>query len=128
RRGAGSRAGPGTLRPTSVAEVAAADGVVGPELVARAGEDDAARLEHVAGLGGLQREVRVLLHHADGQALPLVQLADNAEQLGDEHGREPERRLVEEQEPRAVDERAGEREHLLLAAAERPGLLPPPLG
>ncbi len=36
---------------------------------------------------------------------------------------EAERRLVEEQEPRAGHEGAAEREHLLLAAAQRPGAL-----
>src|ERR1041385_6953166 len=110
-----------------VTEVAAADGVVGLELGARAREHDAAGLEHVARVGSLQREVRVLLDDQDGQALVLVQLADDPEQLRDQDGREPERGLVEQQEPRPVHERPREREHLLLAAAQRPGLLPPPL-
>ena len=41
--------------------------------------------------------------------------------------REPERRLVEEQQPRPAHQRAGEREHLLLAAGERAGVLVEPL-
>src|SRR5581483_5444701 len=53
----------------------------------------------------------------------LVQLADDAEDLRDDEWREPERRLVEQQEPRALHDRACEREHLLLAAGQRSGLL-----
>src|SRR4051794_31359504 len=116
-----------TLSISLVAEVAAADGVVGPELGARAGEDHASGLEHVAGVGGLQREVRVLLDYQDGQAFLLVQLADDPEELRDEDGCEPERRLVQQKKPRPEHERARERQHLLLAAAQRPGLLLAPL-
>ena len=36
-------------------------------------------------------------------------------------------RLVEQQQPRRGDERAGEREQLALTAGERPGALPRPL-
>src|SRR5579862_3606284 len=108
---------------TSVPEVAAADGVVGLKLGARAGERDVACLEHVAGVGGLQREVRVLLHDQDCEAFLFVQLADDPEQLRHQHGRQPERRLVQQQELRSEHERTRERQHLLLTAAQRPGLL-----
>ena len=47
-------------------------------------------------------------------------LRDRLEHLVDEDGREAERRLVEEQQPRLGDERAGDRELLLLAAGQRP--------
>ena len=90
-------------------------------------ERDAADLEHVRGLRELQRDVRVLLDDEHGQALVLVQLLDDPEDLGDEERREAERRLVEQQQPRPLHECAREREHLLLAAAERPGLLAAPL-
>src|SRR5579862_61482 len=113
---------------TSVAEIAAADGVVGAELVARAGERNPSGLEDVARLGDLEREMRVLLDDEDGQPLLLVQLPHDPEDLGDEDRRKTERGLVEQEEPRTVEERAGEGEHLLLAAAERPGLLAAPLG
>src|SRR5262249_30717054 len=112
----------------SVAEVAAADRVVGPELRARSRESHVTGLEHVARVGRLQREMGVLLDDEHGQALALVELADDAEELRDEHRREPERRLVEQQEPRPQDEGARECEHLLLAAAERPCCLAAPLG
>ena len=53
----------------------------------------------------------------------LVELADDAEELAHDHGRETERRLVEEEQLRPAHQRAAEREHLLLAARERPGAL-----
>ena len=62
---------------------------------------------------------RVLLDDEHGQPLLLVQLAHDPEDLADDHRREAERRLVEQQQPRARHQRAGEREHLLLAAGER---------
>ena len=97
------------------------------QLRARPGERDAPDLEHVRRLRELQRDVRVLLDDEHGQALLLVQLPDDAEDLGDEQRREAERRLVEQEQARALHERAREREHLLLAAAERAGLLVAPL-
>src|ERR671925_1221277 len=106
-----------------VTEVAPANRFVLLQLRARARQGDASDLEHVRGLRELQRDVRVLLDDEHRQALLLVQLADDAEDLRDEQRRETERRLVEEQQPRTLHERAREREHLLLAAAERAGLL-----
>ena len=75
-------------RHPSVPEVAAADGIVGLELFARAGERDASRLEHVAGVRRLQREVRVLLDDEDGEAIVLVQ---SAGRCGRSRRREPAR-------------------------------------
>src|SRR5215472_8888772 len=117
-----------TLAILLVAEVATANGVVGRQLRARAGEHDVAGLEHVARLGGLECEVRVLLDDEDGQAFLLVELADDPEQLRQQDWGEGERRLVEQQEPWSEHERAREGQHLLLAAAQRPGLLPAPVG
>src|SRR4029078_3757529 len=124
----GSTAQPRARRPaiadvsaliSLVPQVAAAGRSVAAELVARSGEYDAAGLEHVPGVGRLQREVRVLLDDEDGEALVLAQLAHDPEQLRHEHGCEPERRLVEEQKPGPVHEGSRERQHLLLAAAQR---------
>src|SRR6185437_10802094 len=107
-------------RTTLVAEVGAADGLVSAKGLAAALERDPADLEDVRARGCLQREVRVLFDDEHGQALALVQLADDAEDLRDDPRREAERRLVEEHELRAEHQRAGQREHLLLAAAQRP--------
>ena len=56
----------------------------------------------------------------------LVQVGDDLEHLARDQRGEPERRLVEHQQPRPLQERAGEREHLLLAARERARLLVAP--
>jgi hypothetical protein len=48
---------------------------------------------------------------------------DGAADLGDDERGEAPRRLVEEQQPRVPHERAPDREHLLLAARERAGVL-----
>src|SRR4051794_31609607 len=69
-----------------------------------------------------QRERRVLLHDDDRRAL-LVHRAERLEDLAHDERREPERGLVEEEKPRLRHHRASEREHLLLAAGERPCLL-----
>src|SRR5215469_5103641 len=58
----------------------------------------------------------------------LVQLADDVVEARDHERREPERRLVEQQEAGPLHQRASQRELLLLAAAQSPGSLPPPLG
>ena len=52
---------------------------------------------------------------------------EHARDLGDEQGSEAFRRLVDEQQPVAVQQRAGDRDHLLLAAGECPGALRAPL-
>src|SRR5579862_256264 len=89
-------------RMRSVPEVAASDGVVRRELLARARERDLAHLEDVRAQGERERRECVLLDEEDGRALARVELAEDAEDLADDDGREPERRLVEEQEPRAL--------------------------
>src|SRR2546423_201146 len=108
---------------SSIAEVAPPYRLVSLQVGARAGERDAADLEHVRIRGELQRDVRVLLDDEHRHALALVQLLDDPEDLGHEQWREAERGLVEQQKPRPLHERASEREHLLLAAAERARLL-----
>src|SRR4249919_1520330 len=111
----------------SVPEVGLADGLVRGQLGARALQRDAPDLEHVCAARGAERELRVLLDHEHGETLLLVQVAEDSEDLPDDERRQPEGRLVEEQEPRPQHERAGNREHLLLAARERAGLLLAPL-
>src|SRR5689334_21453005 len=108
-------------RITSVAQVRAADRFVLAQARALALDGDAADLEHVRARRGFEREHGVLLDHEHGEPFALVQLADDAEDLRDEERREPERRLVEQQQPGAEHQRPREREHLLLAAAERAG-------
>src|SRR2546425_6401556 len=109
-----------------VAEVAPPDGLALAQLGARAREHDLADLEHIGLLRGGEREVRVLLDDEDGQAL-LVQPGEDLEDLADDDRGEAERGLVEHEQARPGDQRAAEREHLLLAARERAGRLCAPL-
>jgi hypothetical protein len=57
----------------------------------------------------------------------LIDRSENSENLPHDEGRQPERGLVEEQEPRAQHQRPGHREHLLLAPRKRTGGLATPL-
>src|SRR5262249_29950663 len=88
------------------------------KLLPRSAQSDAASLHHVAAVGDLQRLARVLLDEEDRLAL-LLQLAQGQEYLRDELGREPQRRLVEQEQRGARHQRASDRQHLLLAAAQR---------
>src|SRR6266498_507967 len=112
---------------TSVPQVCLANRLVLRELAARPLERDAADLKHVGPARGTQRELRVLLDDEHGEALLLVQLADDAKDLAHDHRGETQGGLVEEEQPGASHERPGERQHLLLAAGERPCLLVTPL-
>src|SRR2546430_13484030 len=98
----------------SVSEIRASDGVVPAELGGRARHDDAAGLEEVGMVGEVERHRHVLLDEQDADALLAVDRTDDAEDLADDERREPERGLVQEQEPRPQHERTRDGEHLLL--------------
>ena len=70
----------------------------------------------------LERFGRVLLDQEDRRSLR-VDLRQNPKDRFAEDRRESERRLVEHEELRACHQRATDRQHLLLAAGERPGEL-----
>ena len=59
-------------------------------------------LEHVGAGRDLERDPRVLLDDEHGQPVVLVELAHDREQLADDGRRQPERRLVEHEQPRAA--------------------------
>src|SRR5439155_291327 len=87
------------MRPGSAPEVRAPDEVVAEQLRRRSAEDDAPGLHHVAAVGHPEGEVGVLLDHEHrGPAPPDV--GDDPERRLDERGGQPERRLVEQDEPR----------------------------
>ena len=92
------------------------------ELLRLALEHQAAGLQQIAVAGEREGQHRVLLHEDDRYA-QRVDLPDDLADLGRHDRREPHRRLVEQQELRPRHERAGDREHLLLAAGERAGAL-----
>src|SRR6267142_4671872 len=89
-------------------------------------EDHAPGLENVRVVGDVERHVRVLLddeHCRAGGA----DLADDTEDLLDQLRREAKGWLVEHKQAWPSHERPSDREHLLLAAAQRSGALLQPL-
>ena len=80
--------------------------------------------QHVAAVGDLEREVDVLLDQQHRGPVRRGELAHHGQQALDDHRREAEAELVEQQQPRAPAERPGDREHLLLSARQQPR--PPP--
>src|SRR6266498_2909160 len=104
----------------SAAEIELLHVLVRPERVRLAVEDDAPVLHDVAVVGDPEREVRVLLDEEQARLLLAVHAHEDLEDLAGEEGGEPERRLVEEDEPGSRHERPPDGEHLLLAAGEVP--------
>ena len=78
--------------------------------------DDDAVFEHIAAVGDPQAFLRVLLDEQQSDA-GLAHPPQGGEQLLHHGGREPERRLVEQQDIRVGHQRAADGEHLLFAAA-----------
>ena len=63
----------------------------------------------------------VLFGHQHGELVVLLELLDGVDGAGDQERRQPDRGLVHQQDARRQHERAGERQHLLLAAAHGAG-------
>ena len=76
--------------------------------------------EDVRAVGERDRALRALLDEQDGHA-PVADRGERGEDRVDHLRREPERRLVEQEHLGRSDERAADRELLLLAAGERAG-------
>jgi len=93
------------------------------QLPAASGQGDGAIDHDVAAVGEPEGMVGILLDEENGQLLASVQFADRREDLAHDERGETERGLVEEQEARARHQRAGDRQHLLLAARERAAAL-----
>src|SRR6266851_966891 len=89
---------------------------------AGAARDDAAGLQHVAAARGLERVARVLLDQEHAHAR-IVDGADGAKDVLHDHRGEAERGLVEAEKFWLRHHGAAERQHLLLAAGERAGIL-----
>src|SRR5436190_12232551 len=79
-------------------------------------------LQQIGVVRDLEGLAGVLLHHQDAEAAR-VDLLDLLEQSPNDLGGEAEGGLVHQQEPRLRHQRPGDRQHLLLAARERPGHL-----
>src|SRR2546425_10502577 len=106
---------PSEVRPPHV--------VVVEQVAGRALEHDAASLHHIGAVGYAERRVGVLLDHEHGRAAA-PDVRDDRERRLHNGWREPQRRLVEQDEPRPRHQRAGDGDHLLLATRERAGHLP----
>src|SRR5437762_2128871 len=99
-------------------------------------DDEAARREEFAveqridqePAGELERLERVLLDQKNGGVMFAIEALQQFEQLAHDKRRKTKRRLIQQKQTRAADERARNSEHLLLAARERaPGLSHPGL-
>ena len=92
---------------------------IGPvqQLGGRAREADRAALHEVGALGQGERDVDALLDEHDRNAF-ISQPANQRQQLSDDHRRQTQRQLIDQQHARLGNERHPEGEHLLLAAAE----------
>ena len=97
------------------------------KFLGRARQPEPAVLQHVAATGELERE-RHLLFGDDEREAGVAQPRECAIRLDREPRREPRRRLVEHQHLRFGHQRPAHREHLLLAAAHRSGILTTALG
>jgi hypothetical protein len=73
--------------------------------------------------GEVEGERGILLDQQDAHLLLLVDAAQDAEDLDHDQRRQAERRLVEQHQARLQHQRARDRQHLLLAARQRAGLL-----
>src|SRR3954471_9698246 len=108
---------------SGVAEVAGTE-EVGPaaQLGRRPFEHEPSVAEHVRAVGDLERERHVLLDEQHRGAELGGDAAQDGKQPLDDHWREPEAHLVDQQHARRADQRAPDREHLLLAARQHAGL------
>src|SRR3989449_11703767 len=85
-----------------------------PEFLGVAVSDDLTLLHEKAAVGDLEGLPRVLLDQKDGRAASIDRLHDR-EELLDQHRRQTERRLVEQQQPGPAHERPAHRQHRLPA-------------
>src|SRR5262245_4713224 len=88
-------------------------------------EDDDTLFHDVSTIAHAERYARVLLDEQHGDA-KAHQRANHVADVPDERGREPLRRLVHQDEPRAGHHHPGNGEHLLLPARQRLGRLVDP--
>src|ERR1700687_4767410 len=90
------------------AEIGGGDGFVAPEFLGLAAEHDAAGFQNVAVIRHRKPHARVLLDQQHRGVLP--DLRDDPEHRLHDDGRKPQRRLVEQQQPRLVHQPARERD------------------
>src|SRR5687767_1749807 len=108
---------PASAGPRSDPEVALPESAVGVECGRRAFPCDTAALDDGVAVGELYQPLDVLVDHQDGLA-SAAQPPEAAPDFLAHERREPFGRFIQDQEVRVRDERAADREHLLLAARE----------
>src|SRR5215831_9866997 len=107
-----ARAGP-------LAEIEFLDVAVPAQPLGVAVEHDATVLHHVAMVGDRERDRGALLDQQDGDRKLAPDLGGALRQVLDHHGREAERKLVDQHELGSAHQRAAERQHLPLAARQK---------
>src|SRR6266849_4349859 len=112
--------------PALVPEICASHLLSLPERRAPIAQNHASGLQDVGMVGDAEGHVRVLLDEQHGRACS-ADLADDPEDLLDQQRCESKGRLVEQKQAWRCHQRPSDGEHLLLAAAQRPGALPQPL-
>src|SRR5919198_3450795 len=115
------------IRSRRHAEVGRLHAAIAAEFLRRPLGVDPAHAHQVRAVADPKRLVDVLLDEQDGDALLAPEAHDQVKDEPDELGREAERGLVEEQEPRPRHESPCDRELLLLPARERGRRQPQPL-
>src|SRR5712692_2732069 len=115
-----------TISSLLASEIRAPDLGIVQEILGGALERDAPTFHHVSAVGHLKGQGGILLHHQHGHALT-ADLMDDLKDRGHHGRRQPQRRLVQEQELGSRHEGAGDGQHLLLAAREGAPELPEPL-
>src|SRR6266566_193472 len=101
--------------PTSVAQIGAAHRLLVLQLRTLALDRDTTDLEHIGARRELERDARVLLDQQHRHPVALVDCANDVEDRPHYERRQPERRLIEQQQLRPHEKGPREREHLLLA-------------
>src|SRR2546427_3374789 len=91
--------------------------LLGVDVFGAAAVDDFALGHHDEALADAAHQVQVLLDHQHAGAGG-ANLVEDRREVVDEHRRQAFGRLVEEQHARVAEQRAADRQHLLLAAAE----------
>src|SRR4051794_38408082 len=96
------------------------------QAVAAVVHDHPADFQNVTVVRGFKRDLGILLHQQDRHALFFVDAPDDREDFLHQNWREPERRLVQQQQCRPIHQCAADRQHLLFAAGELSGGLVDP--
>src|SRR6266702_5668196 len=101
-----------------VAEVGTTHRLLALEVGAGAADNDATDLQHVRGAGNVKRNPRVLFDQQYSDAVRLIDGADNLEDGPHDNRGQAQRRFVQQHELWPHQQRAGDRQHLLLASGK----------